>query len=153
MLIFIMQYQDEKWMETMHYIVTVCKLTCKRTYITATVYWCQRQMLVLYFACNNTCNICPLKWVLCVCKYFWDDSNYRCDEVVAWTTLGWTPNQTISGINWLPDWILFVLVLLVLFIVFIDYLLLFILLYIILYYFMKKISPPNCSYFYFLVRF
>lgn len=51
--------------------ISVQNILCKRSDIAATMYWCQRQMLVLYFVRNNIDNIWPLRWVchLCVCIF------------------------------------------------------------------------------------
>lgn len=64
----------------------------KRNNIAATMYWCQRQMIVLYFVHSNIGNIWPLKCVchLCVCVFKSCKIVYGRDEqVAAWITLWW----------------------------------------------------------------
>lgn len=69
---------QEKYMGTMQCIVTNLCINVQRIFflskrnnIAATMYWCQRQMLVLYFVHSNIGNIWPLKCVchLCVCVF------------------------------------------------------------------------------------
>lgn len=71
-------YQEE-YMGTMQCIVTNLCINVQRVFfflsksnnIAATMYWCQRQMLVLYFVHSNIGNIWPLKCIchLCVCVF------------------------------------------------------------------------------------
>lgn len=95
---------EEKYMGTMQCIVTnVCiivqriSFSSKRTNIAATMYWCQRQMLVLYFVHSNIGNIWPLKCVclLCVCVFKSCKIVYGCDEqVAAWKNSVVTCNES-----------------------------------------------------------